>query len=341
MIKKLAFTLIFIVLLLLPLEIASRAYWAVSKNVSFFAPEAMYLFYPALKEVHNTKITKNDGTYDVLFLGGSVLYDSGTWKHAIPLLQEKLKSKTSLPIRIHNVARPSHSSRDSMFKYHFLKDKHFDLVVIYDSINEVRANNCPPEMFKKDYSHYSWYRKLNFFEHYSSFKIFTLPYTIYSLTTDIKEKFGLIKFVPTDIPHEEWVKYGRDIKSAVSFESNLDDILTTAQKRDETVLMATLAFHVPPDYNYFKFMTKQLDYASHAFYMEVWGKAENVIIGIVTHNNVMKKLAAKHPEIIFLDEYPNIPKNKIYFNDICHLTDAGNEKLLSDFADRVLLRSWE
>ena len=333
--KKVIFTLIFIVFLLLPLEIASRAYWAITKQVSFFAPEAMDLFYPALKEVSKKKITKDDGYYDILFLGGSVLYDAGNWKGALPLLQEKLKDKTNLPIRIHNIARPSHSSRDSLFKYRYLKDKHFDLVVIYDSINEVRANNCPPEMFRSDYSHYSWYAKLNFFEHYPFFKIFTLPYTVYSLNIDILEKMGRIHFVPTDIPNEDWVKYGDKIKSAVAFKNNLEEILSIAKQRGEPVLMASFAFHVPKDYTYLKFKMKQLDYAAHTFYIEIWGKPINVMMGIIVHNDVMKKLAAQHPEIMFLNEYPNIPKSKIYFNDICHLTDAGNEKLLSDFAQTI------
>ncbi len=333
--KKIVFCLFFILFLILPLEITSRAYWTMTQHVSFLFPEAMYLFYPALKTVQTTKITKDDGYYDILFLGGSVLYDAGTWERAVALLQEKLKSKTTLPIRIHNVARPSHSSRDSLFKYRFLKDKSFDLIILYDSINEVRANNCPPQMYKNDYSHYSWYAKLNFFEHYHFFKIFTLPYTIYSLSIDIKERLGWIPFVPTDIPKDEWVQYGNKIKSATAFEQNLDKILNVAQQRHERVLMASFAFHVPRDYTYFKFKTKQLDYAAHSFYIEIWGKPENVIAGIITHNAMMAKLAAKHPEIIFLDEYPNIPKGKLYFNDICHLTEAGNEKLLTDFAEAV------
>jgi hypothetical protein len=333
--KKLIFTLTFLVLLILPLEIASRAYWMIKEHLSFFNPEAMYLFYPALKDVKKASITTTDGYYDILLLGGSVLYDSGKWSGANALLQEKLKDKTKLPIRIHNVARPGHSSRDSVFKYRFLKDKHFDLIIIYDSINEVRANNCPPQMFKDDYSHYSWYAKLNFFAHYPFFKFFTLPYTVYSLNIDIRQKMGLIHFVPTDIPNEEWVKYGNAIKSAGPFEKNLEEILVTSQLRKEPVLIASFAFHVPRDYTYFKFKTKQLDYGAHKFYIEIWGKPENVIMGIITHNNVIKKLAARHPEIMFLDEYPNMPKSKIYFDDICHLTDAGNEKLLNDFAERI------
>jgi hypothetical protein len=109
----------------------------------------MYIFYPLLKVVHDAKITADDGYYDILFLGGSVLFDAGEWAKTKNFFQEKLKTNTKLPIRIHNVARPSHSSLDSLFKYRFLADKHFDQVVVYDSINEVRANNCPPEMFKK------------------------------------------------------------------------------------------------------------------------------------------------------------------------------------------------
>lgn len=337
--KKIIFTLIFVFLLLLPLELVSRAYWVKEKRLSFWAPEAMEMFYPALKKVHDTKITVDDGYYDILLLGGSVLYDAGRWSDAITVLRDTLKNLAQKrEIRIHNVARPSHSSRDSLFKYRDLADKHFDLVIIYDSINEVRANNCPPDMFKADYSHYSWYKKLNFFEHYPLFKVFTLPYTIYSLIIDIEEKKGLIKFVPTDIPNEDWVKYGNDIKSASSFESNLNEILNLAKKRHEPVLMSTFAFYVPRDYSYFKFKTHQLNYAEHTFYIEVWGKPEHVIMGTLKHNDIMRKLSAEHPDVIFLDEYPRMPPGKEYYNDICHLTDLGIKKLLEDFSEAIVAR---
>jgi len=117
-------------------------------------------------------------------------------------------------------------------------------------------------------------------------------------------------FCAEDIPNEDWVKYGKDIKSAASFERNLEEILNLAQKRQEPVLMSTFAFYVPRDYSYFKFRTHQLDYGEHTFYIEVWGKPEHVILGTLTHNAVMRKLAAKHPEIMFLDEYPRIPTGK-------------------------------
>ncbi len=337
--KKIIFTFFFVVLLFLPLEIASRVYWRIKNDLSFFAPEPMYIFYPLLKIVHETKITADDGYYDILFLGGSVLYDAGQWTKATSLLQEKLKNITNLPIRIHNVARPSHSSRDSLFKYRFLSDKHFDQVIVYDSINEVRANNCPPKMFQLDYSHYSWYHKINFFEHYPYFKFLTLPYTIFSLLTDIQEKKGLIHFVPTDIPNEEWVKYGNVIKSATAFENNINEILTLAKKRKEPLLLTSFAFYVPKDYTYLKFRTKKLDYDKHTFYIEIWGKPINVILGILTHNNVLRKLAAQNPNVMFLDEFSKMPKGKKFYNDICHLTDTGLETLLNDFADTILSKN--
>ena len=333
--KKFIFTLIFVFLLVLPLEIVSRTYWKIKSQLSFWTPEAMDLF--GFTNLHQTKITQNDGYYDILFLGGSVLYFVGNWKGTVPLLQKKLQGKTNLPIRIHNLATPSHSSRDSMFKYRFLADKHFDLVVIYDSINEVRANNCPPEIFRKDYSHYSWYKKLNFFEYYYPFfKFFTLPYTIYSLTIDVQEKIGARRFVPTNQPEADWIQYGKAIKTAASFENNLNTILDLAKKRQEPVLMSTFAFYVPKNYSYFRFQTHQLDYDKHTFPIEIWGKPEYVILGTLAHNNIMHKLAANHPEIMFLDEYPRMPKGKEYFNDICHLTDKGIEKLVDDFGNRLM-----
>lgn len=335
--KIAVFSCFYMLILVFGLELASRAYWSATKKLSFFAPEAMELFYPWIRETRGTPITKGDGYFDILFLGGSVLYDVGDWEKAVPLLQERLGDKIKSKIRIHNLARPSHSSLDSLFKYRSLSDKHFDLVVIYESINEVRANNCPPEIFRDDYSHYSWYHKLNFFERHGAFKFFTLPYTLYSLSADIRQKLKPAQFVPTDIPNEDWGKYGKTIRTAKPFQRNLESIINLAKRRQEPVLLMTFTFYVPKDYSYGKFKLRRLDYTygEHSFPIEVWGKPEHVIRGALVHNTVIKNLAAQHREIMLLDELSLMPQNGAFFQDICHLTDQGIEKFLNDVAETL------
>jgi hypothetical protein len=67
-------------------------------------------------------------------------------------------------VRVHLAAAGAQTSRDSYLKYRWLSSKRFDLVVLYDGINEACANNCPPNVFRADYSHYAWYRFLNDFD---------------------------------------------------------------------------------------------------------------------------------------------------------------------------------
>ena len=55
------------------------------------------------------------------------------------------------------MSQGAHTTLDSYLKHKALHNKTFDVVVIYHGINEVRANNSPPEIFKPDYSHYAWY----------------------------------------------------------------------------------------------------------------------------------------------------------------------------------------
>src|SRR5258707_744797 len=52
------------------------------------------------------------------------------------------------------------SSRDSLIKYLQLGDDQFELVIVYDGINDVRMNCCPREQFRDDYSHCSWYYEI-------------------------------------------------------------------------------------------------------------------------------------------------------------------------------------
>ncbi|MDP2653237.1 MAG: hypothetical protein Q8Q08_04320 [Candidatus Omnitrophota bacterium] len=325
-VKHIVFSLIFLILLLAPVEIASRAYWVRKAGLSFWAPDPIDLFYPQIKKIRQASIRQDDGSFDILFLGGSVLYDVARQDKSREILQTILGDPAGKTVRVFNASYPGHSSLDSVFKYESLKKQRFDLVLMYDSINEVRANNCPPGMFRDDYSHYSWYGKLNFFRHYPFFRILTFPYTVHSLTVDIRVKKNPRSFVPTDIPDAEWTRYGHDIRTAGPFRKNMEKITSLARKRGEPVLLIGFAFHVPRDYSEIKFNRKMLDYGygENAFPLEIWGRPENVIKGVLAHNDILAGLASRE-KTLYLDANAFLPHDGRFFRDVCHLTDTGVE----------------
>src|SRR5215471_18848261 len=157
--KAIAFIPIYLVFLFIFFEASSRLIWKLTFGVPFFSPEKMYyVFYPELKSVEKRRIPAHDGQIDILLLGGSVL--NPNFGNIARVLEERIAYETKKPVRIYNLAKSAHSSADSYYKYRHLMDKHFDLVIFYHGINEVRANNVPPSVFKPDYSHYSWYKQI-------------------------------------------------------------------------------------------------------------------------------------------------------------------------------------
>jgi hypothetical protein len=58
---------------------------------------------------------------------------------------------------------------------------------------------------------------------------------------------------------------------------------------------------------------------------EVWGRKENVVAAIEAHNAVTRRIAGRHPEVLFFDMERYMPKDGRHFIDICHWTDLGRE----------------
>jgi hypothetical protein len=333
--KKLIFFLIYILFLCLLAETASRGYWSASRRMYYFDPEILiHGFYPELKKIKKKQIQKDNDRFDILLLGGSVL----TKRHGNikSILLEELTYKTKKNIKIFNLSVGAHTSLDSYHKYKRLSNKSFDLVLVYHGINEVRTNNCPPTTFKKDYSHYHWYKTLNQLEEYDKFGFITFPFSFYYLSVKTREALGFIQLVPMDGISPELAAYGHNVKTGDPFRENLLKILDIAKSKDEPVLLMSYAFYIPEGYTMEKFKNKVLDYTLHQGEVEIWGKPDNVIKGISMHNQVIEKLAQKHKNTYFIDQNKLIPKDGKYFNDICHLTTKGSQRFVANILDIII-----
>jgi hypothetical protein len=321
--KRLASALGYVVLLLLALEIGVRLAWKLDRNVPFFQPHRLIEgFYKQLNVIKSQSIQPDDAYFDVLLLGGSV---TSKFYAVERLLYEKLNYRTSRPARIHNASHPAHTSLDSLYKYRALQDQSFDLVIIYHGINETRTNNCPPDVFQADYSHYAWYRLIRAIRQHKELPYTVLPYTLHFLWINLQDALGSSAFIPFRQTRPEWLHYGETIKTAAPFRQNLTDILRLAERKREPVFLMTFAYYIADGYTQEQFLNKTLDYTLHKpeTPIEMWGTPDNVAKGIEVHNAIIRELARQYGHAELIDQQALMPASGRYYLDICHLTIDG------------------
>ena len=253
-------------------------------------------------------------------------------------LYEQLAAKGHNNVRIFNLAFPAHTSRDSLLKYSALGDSRFDLVVFYHGMNDVRVNNAPPDIFREDYSHYSWYKVINTFASYHGRAYFALPYTLHYLVVGIQGTLGSEQVVPTHIPRGDWVRYGKEPRSTVSFERNLSALLDVAAQRGDRVLLMTFASHVAKDHSREATSQKRRANGLRPDPIEIWGVCEHVAHTVAKHNEIVRRLAAKREDVLFVDQAKLMDGDADCFFDPCHLTDGGCSKFVENML-AVLLPS--
>lgn len=316
-------------------EVAARAFWSLSYGVPFRDPgRILYAYYPELRRVDGERPTHGDKFYDILFLGGSTLHRD--FSQVEQVLLEELAYKGHRNVRIFNLAMTSHTSRDSWIKYGALGAARFELVLFYDGINETRANNAPPEIFREDYSHYSWYEDVNMLASYHGTASFALPYTLRHLVNQMRRHLTKDSYVPINMPRKDWVQYGRDSRSAVSFKHNLSAIIELARRRGDGLLLTTFATYVPKDYSLESFLKKSLDYGLHLYSFRMWGAREHVLETVAVQNEIVRSLAAQHEGVLFVDQANLMAGFPRYFNDPCHFTVVGSSIFVQHLL-RVLL----
>jgi hypothetical protein len=257
-------------------------------------------------------------------------------------LREQLAALGHRDVRIFNLAMPAHTSRDSLLKYGALTDDRFDLVIFYHGINEARVNNAPPDLFREDYGHYSWYEVVNTLAPYHGSAYFALPYTLRYLAIAARSYLTKNRFISTYEVRKEWARYGKDPRSAASFSRNVNGILELASQRGERLVLMTFALYIPEDYSRKAFTEKRLDYRLHRAPIEWWGLPEHVMNAVSAHNQIVHGVAARHEQVLLVDQAGLMPGSALYFNDPCHLTAAGAARFVenmlavlgSDLAER-------
>jgi len=319
--------LAYAIFLLLLAETAARVLLMVRLDASALQPDrAMLGFYPELAPYWDARaVERDDGIFDLLLLGGSVIAPG--WSRFGASFAREIGVSLGRSVRTHNLAAPAHTSRDSLLKYQQLAGHDFDLVVVYHGINEVRANNIPPELFRADYSHFSWYRAVDALRDHTELRYTALPFAAHFSALAAAERLGLLPTVPSDAPRADWLDFGSDVKSAGVLRRHLAAIATLAAEREQPLLFLTFASYFPEGFEGLRFLEKPIRDGSRARPLRMWGRPTHVKLAIDFHNATVRALAAQHPELRFADAARELPGDERYFLDVCHLTEAGADRL--------------
>ena len=334
--KKVFGIALYILYLCIVLEVSSRTYWAWAHDVPLGRMgDIFYVYYPEAERVRESYC--GDDGMDVLVLGASVLNDR--FGPAIePLLSEQLSARYDQRVCIHNLSRSAHTTLDSYYKYQRLSDLSFDLVIVYHSINDTRANNAPSSIFRSDYSHYAWYEKINAMLQHREIDYFVFPWTIRYAYLEYKGRHNPDLHVPRHVPtNQSWIKMGATVKTKEAFRRNVTSILRLAERNSSLTAIMTFAYHLPRGYSKERLDKGTLGYAasSHAMPVEIWGSPQNVVNGIAAHNQIIKDIAASEEGVHYVDQENGIPKIGRNFVDICHLSVEGQRLWVDNLVDHL------
>ena len=301
--------------------LGGKAYWWFAASVPpDQTPSVWDHYYPLLRTSGlTTQVTRHDDDqFDVLLLGGSVLVPG--WSQVQAELERRLEETLPGRHRLFNLGESGYTSRDSLIQYEHLAGHEFELVVVYDGINDVRMNCCPPGEFREDYTHFSRYESLG--RHLAAGRM--------NLSRAALDRVQVvIGTLPYGTTHPQLLQYGANPQSARTLVANLAGLVRLAGERDDRLLLLTYATYIPDNYTEARFKAGELDYAREnprACTVEIWGRPADVIQSLELQNDGIRELANRSPGVDFVDLARDFPPRGTLFVDPCHLTAEGSRQ---------------
>lgn len=308
------------------LAVGVRIFWRSFAGVPLTETASVWdYYYPELRlsGLRTQPVSNTDERYDVLLLGGSALETS--WGNVEQNLAESLRRELGERFRIVNFARSAQTSRDSLLKHAQLEGNRFDLVIVYDGMNDVRMNVFPKEKFREDYSHCAWYRGMTARLQAGTI---SLSDVMRARLETVGEAIGLGPAAP------EYFAEAAEVKTGLALEKNQTALLATAAARGERVLLMTVAWHLPADYSFAQFQAGHVDYTLRAdgrsCPVEMWGRPDLVAMNIEAHNATIRRVAELHPEALFVDQRVLVPATRENFSDVCHFSAQGSRVFVAN-----------
>ena len=312
-------------------------------RVVYFSADPRVLVYPPVaNEINGLRDSDFDseippGEFRILALGASAFVTRNFQAQFQGLLNENpWFVEQGLKVRVASAGVPAHMTYDSLWKYRYWYDGYdFDLVMFYHGINDARANNYPREIFRDDYTQFSYYQRFrpafDWIEQHPRLSRSFLVSWVMKLALGAKSILApeFQREAPYNNPQDDpWLAEARDLKTPPVFARNVEAVMALADSRDQPFLLLTYSYYMPEDYSNERFLAQDLDYsfAEESVATEVWGWSHHVRAAIEAHDAVVREIAAEHSEVLFFDMERFMPKDGKHFIDICHWTDLGQER---------------
>jgi len=315
------------------------------RAVYFSADPRVLVYPPVANHINGLRDSDFDseispGEFRILALGASAFITRNFQPQMQALLNENpLFAEQGLKVRLVSAGIPAHMTYDSLWKYQYWYDGYdFDLVMFYHGINDARANNYPREAFRDDYTQFSYYQRFwpafDWIEQHPRLSRSFLVSWVMKLALGAKSIHApdFQREAPYNNPLDDpWRAEAGDLKTPPVFARNVESVVELAESRDQALLLLTYTYYTPKGYSNERFLAGDaggLDYsfAEESVATEVWGWSHHVEAAIEAHDEVVREIAAEHPEVLFFDMERFMPKDGEHFIDICHWTDLGQER---------------
>jgi hypothetical protein len=321
-------------------------------RVVYFSADSRVLVYPRVaNEINGFRDSDFDpeippGEFRILALGASAFVTRDFQPHFQALLNENpLFVEQDLKVRVASAGVPAHMTYDSLWKYRYWYDGYdFDLVIFYHGINDARANNYPREVFRDDYTQFSYYQRFrpafDWIEEHPRLSHSFLVSWVMKLALGAKSILApeFQRNAPYNSPKDDpWMAEAGDLKTPPVFARNVEAVIELAASRSQPLLLLTYAYYMPDGYSNERFLAQDLDYsfAEESIATEVWGWSYHVQAAIEAHDAVIREAAIEHSQVLFFDMERFMPKDGKHFIDICHWTDLGQERFANGVVEAL------
>ena len=280
-------------------------------------------------------IPKPAGTLRVLLLGSSTLFN----RHLGERLQTVLQQRTTQHVEVLDAGLRSHTSRADVLKWQLLSGYQWDVVVVYNGINDLWANHVRLQDYRHDYSHLDpWYRRGGLLEHSLVWR--RLYNGVWHAVRAVNRRCQACWF-----PDYQFVFPSKPYLNAASFASldsyrnNLDNLVQAIRTTGAKPVLLTFAWHLPDQYSRQAFLDHALGYHNPEHYDERdvfnWGSPDYVREGLVQQNAIVREVAAKE-QVSLLDMDAAMSHQPMWFGDVCHFSETGVDAFNTTLAEAVL-----
>ncbi|WP_198034395.1 hypothetical protein [Dyadobacter tibetensis] len=168
-------------------------------------------------------------------------------------------------------------------------------------------------------------------------KFTIIPYVLDLVFTEIKSLIIKQQYIPMETVDPQFMDYGSGVKTAESYENNLSEICQLAKEKKEQLLLVEYAPYFPAGQNLTGREEDKQAFANCYGMSPVttWGRPENVQKAIDIHNEILLKVSKKE-QIPYLDMSKKLPKHKVMYCDVCHLSEIGAQVFYKELACYIL-----